>query len=162
MPVRLIAMPDQDSSLLMATNRRAAVGWGFMAVWLAMLAVFTWLFVTDGGFHQFSYPTEVAIIALFWLSGISGAVWVCSHPAIRIDRQDGQLVIRRTWPHRNSVESVAIAALPPPRLTMEPDDDGDLYFHCMIDMPDGRTVTFLQTPDKAQAEAAVEAFRRAL
>jgi hypothetical protein len=155
-------MHDHDPSPLTVTNRSAAVGWAFMAIWLAMLAVFTWLFVRDGGFHQFSYPTEVATIALFWLAGISGAVWVCSHPVIRIDRQDQHLVVCQTWPHRSSVESVGIAALPPPRLTMERDDEGDLYFRCMIDMPDGRTVTFLQTPDKAQAEAAVEAFRRAL
>ena len=44
------------------SNNMAIAGWIFMSIWLTGLCLITWVYVRDGGFHQFDPLIEVAIV----------------------------------------------------------------------------------------------------
>ncbi len=142
-------------------NRRAAVGWVFMAIWLGMLTIITWLFLRDDGFHQFSRPVEAGIILMFWVFGIGGAAYLFSHPLIRLVRRGDSLIVTERWLLRRRDCTVAIADLAPPRIDETVDSEGDPYFCCILDLPGGRAVAFSEHNRRAPAEEAILAFAAA-
>jgi hypothetical protein len=70
--------------------------WGFMALWLGMLGLFSWLLVREGGVRQFSYDIEVALLALFWFGGLAGLAHVSAMPIVRIERDGEALTVTET------------------------------------------------------------------
>jgi hypothetical protein len=137
------------------TNHSAAFGWGFMAIWLGMLALFTGLFVREGGFHQFSRDIEIAILSVFWLGGLAGVVQVLSNPLIRVERIGDDLIVTERWPLSSRRHRLPAGTPPPATVAAERDSDGDTYYACRLILPDGRAVYIFQSPVRAEAEHAL-------
>ena len=137
------------------TNRSAAFGWVFMAIWLAMLVMFTRLFIREGGFHQFSRDIEIAILAVFWLGGMAGVAHVLSAPLIRVERIGDTLIVTERWPLSSRRHRLPTGTRPQASVTAERDSDGDTYFACRLTLPDGRAVDVFRSPVRAEAEDAL-------
>jgi hypothetical protein len=144
------------------SNNMAVVGWVFMSIWLAGLCMITWLYVRDGGFHQFDPLIEVGIMLMFWLFGLGGASHLFGMPRVHITVESRMATIRETlpWSVREDIFSTrALKALP---LKFERDSDGDPYYSCLIETPGGRKVLVGGSPDAAVAQALRDRLEAAL
>jgi hypothetical protein len=139
-------------------ERSATFAWGLIAVWLGMLGMLTWLFLHEGGFGQFAYGIEVAIIAGFWFAGLGGAAHFLSEPVTRVTVEGAELRVAERTLFGQRVRRVPLAGLPPPRLVETKDSDGDAYFRCQIDLGDGTPATFFAGHRREEAEAAMDRF----
>lgn len=144
-------MPDEK---LVFRNNAAMFGWIFMTIWTAMLAVPTWRFIRDGGFHQFSPTVELAIIALFWLVGLVGCAHAFAKPRVRLTIADGDVELLERWVWHHRVEQFPLRELSAPTLIEDKDSESGPYFRCTITTPSGRTVSFSEHYNRQRAEAA--------
>ncbi len=134
-----------------------------MAVWLIFLAIFTWLFNRDGGFHQFSIEIELGILALFWLFGIAGASHVYNIELTKV-------VFENRSADSNTEISAAVIAIKPWSRTVEnlpadsfrdleiqrlKDSDGDEYFSLVFTTPGGRKYTLREGHDHGTVHATL-------
>ncbi len=136
-------------------NRSALAGWVFMAIWVAMLVIFTWLFIREGGFHQFSRGIELAIMAVFWLGGLAGVAHVLSAPLIRVERIGDDLTVTERWLFSSRRHRLPSGTPPPATVIAERDSEGDTYYACRLTLPDGHPVDVFRSPVRAEAEDAL-------
>lgn len=124
-------IPD-DRTVRILSNRIAGFAWGFMAIWVAMLALFTYLFLRDGGFHQFNPLIETGIMGLFWMFGLAGLGHAASKPLVFLDATPEGLTVTQRFPTRRVVDIVPAHQIPEPVVLHDRDDDGDPYFICEL------------------------------
>ena len=151
-------MPDRPPPpATVVSNNMAIALWIFMAVWLAMLGCFTYLFARDGS------PPEVGLfglplLGLFWLGGIGAGAWAFSQPLIRVSVSPQGVVARERWLWRVRERRYAAAALAASAIVAGTDSDGDPYFRCVLTLPGGQALTVAE----AHARQSVEAVQRRL
>ena len=158
-------MPDTTPALPLVPvirNRMPAAAWAFMAVWLGMVAVFTYLFARDGGMGQFGHHVEAGILALFWIAGIGAAGHFANIPIISVDRLGDRVVVTERRLFRRVTRDADIAALGGVRVEEGTDDEGDTYYRAVLTLPDGYCVTVAERHDRATVEAAAQRVRQAL
>lgn len=142
-------------------NRKAAFLWGFMAVWMIMLIVFTGLFLRDGPPAGHSLLLFGGVLAVFWTGGLAATGHVLSKPLIDVRlASTGEVCVRRRFLWRLEERRYARAAPVQATLVEGRDSDNDPYFHARLLLPDGDAVDLWEGHDRAQAVAEVERFRR--
>jgi hypothetical protein len=149
-----------SSEALEFKNNIAAFEWIFMLVWTAMLAIFTWLFIREGGFGEFQYFVEMAVIAAFWLFGAGFSAYFFKRARVHLSVADGKVLLRESWLWRSREESFPLAALAPAILVEEKDSEGDPYFRCAVLTPAGRTITICEGHHQPDVEAARDRLSR--
>ncbi|MBU2193872.1 MAG: hypothetical protein KJ796_20870 [Alphaproteobacteria bacterium] len=135
-------------------NNMAVVGWVFMAIWTGMLVLFTWLFIREGGFNQFSPPVEIGIMALFWLFSVGGCRFFFAMPRVQVTIVLSEVVVRERWAWRLREERFSLRKLAAPVFSEEKDSDGDAYFKSTLTLPSGRKVDIAEAHDKKAVQAA--------
>lgn len=141
-------------------NRRSLANWIFMSLWMGMLILFTWFFLRDGGFHQFSHEIEVGIMLVFWLGGLAGLSAMFRSPLIHVQRRGDRIIVTERWLLRRRIRDIPVAKIGPPRVRETTDSDGDRLYSCLIDLPDGDSIAFHETILREQAKARCDAFRQ--
>jgi len=155
-------MPDRPPPpATVVSNNMAIALWIFVAVWLAMLGCFTYLFARDGS------PPEVGVfglplLGLFWLGGIGVAAWAFSHPLIRVGVSPPGVVVRERWPWRARERRYDAAALAAPTIVVGTDSDGDPYFKCVLTLPGGEALTVAESHARPPVEAVQRRLETAL
>jgi len=146
-------MPDRPPRQpVVVRNNTAVFLWGFMAVWMAMLGCFTYIFVRDGGIPQvgmFGPP----LIAFFWLCGLGATGWAFSHPLIRVTISPREVVVRERWPWRVRERRYRLGQVAVPDIVAGTDSEGDPYFKCMLALPDGDPLPVAEAHGRPQVEA---------
>ncbi len=137
-------------------NRMAAVGWGFMVVWFAMLLAFTYIMGRDGPHPSQPPLLQQGVLALFWIVGITVAGHVLSKPITRlsVDAAGHATMLRRT-PFGREVEAWPPGAIAAIEVREGKDDEGDPYWTTLLVARDGaeRLIREGRDPD-AQREMA--------
>ena len=140
-------------------NRIAVAYWGFTAVWLSIVAGFTWVLVRDG--PPPGYPGEImwALIALFWLGGLALAGYTMDQPLYAV-AMNPQAVVSFTWqyPHKRIRKSYEAEQLGRPRVVEGTGSDGEPYYFARLDLPDGSVADLAEGHDRDRCEAAVARF----
>jgi hypothetical protein len=123
---------------LLIRNRIALFGWGFMAVWLLMLGLFTWLMARDGPHPSQPAWLQQGALALFWLVGLPAAAHVFSLPctALRVTSGGAASLTRRT-PFGREVETWPPGGIAAVEVRAGTDDEGDPCWRTMIVGADG-------------------------
>ncbi len=137
--------------------------WGIMTVWLIFLAVFTWLFIRDGGFHQFSIAVEISILILFWMFGIAGALYVYNVELTKLvverrstERGTGiSAVATAIKPWSRTVEIIPEESLRSLQIQTDKDSEGCEYFRLVLTTPGGRSYTLREGHDRDTVHATV-------
>lgn len=141
------------------SNRMPAFVWVFTLVWLALLLLFTGLMVRDGSPEASSPAFLWAVLAVFWLGGVGLTSYALSQPCyfVTVDKEG---LVRFTWqyPHRRLVKRFATEQLAPPRVVEIEDDEGNPYFSCCLDLPDGRRFKLAEAHDRSICEQACQRF----
>jgi hypothetical protein len=140
----------------------AAAAWVFMGIWLGMVALFTWLFVREGGMGQFGYDAEAAILGLFWLAGIAAAGYFANIPVISVDRAGDRAIVTERRLFRRTIRDVGISELGGVVVREDTDGEGDPYFRAVLSLPDGREVVVAERHDRATVNGAAVRVRAAL
>lgn len=143
-------------------NNMAIVGWIFMSIWMGMLLLITWLFVRDGGFHQFDPLVETGIMLLFWVFGLGGSAELFGRPRVRFVIEGGEVDVTERWLLRSRHETFPLADLAEPKLISDRDSDGDPYYRCGLVLPSGRKISVRESHDRATIEAECDRIKAAI
>jgi hypothetical protein len=138
-------------------NRMAAAGWAFMAVWLGMLVLFTWILARDGAHPSQPAWVQHGAIAFFWLIGIAAAGHLFAQPCTRLRvGAEGHVELVRRTPFGRQVERFAPGAIAAIEVRAGRDDEGDPYWRTFLVARDGRErlVSEGRLPEEEQALAA--------
>lgn len=156
-----MAQPSPRAGPVVFSNNKAVILWVFMALWLAMLASFTFLFWCDGGDPELG-GFGVVILAVFWLAGLGALSWAFGHPRIRVTVAGGEVVARESWLWGHSERRFATAEVAAPEIVQSIDSDGDPYFSCQLTLPGGGTLSVAESHLRPQVEAVQQRLLSAL
>lgn len=144
-------------------NRLAIAAWVFMALWLAFLALMTWV-LHSGGPHP-SQPAWVqqGAIGLFWLIGLPASLQAFAEPMtrLRIYPDRSATITRRSLLAREE-EHYPPSSIAAVEVRQGKDGDGDPIFRATLVAADGRERLIREGPDVAVQEALAQRARVAL
>lgn len=146
-----------DAKTIVANNT-PIFGWVFMFLWMAMLCVFTWLAIRDGGIPGHSHEFSALIFGLFWIFGVGGCRFMLSIPRVRASAGADGLRLEEIWLWKKQSFVLGSAAAQQLRIVDDKDDDGAPYFKCEVRLPDDRVIVLKES----HAREAVEGAHRAL
>jgi hypothetical protein len=148
-------------------NNSGLAGFIFMIVWIAMLALFTFIFIRDGGFHQFSMPIELGILGGFWIVGLFGAAHFGSLQGTRIEFVGDRAHITSFSPRqflRHTAlpkKEISLEHVSAAKLNSREDGDGDLVFECTATLS-GESLIFFQSSSRALAAENIDRWNKRL
>lgn len=135
----------------------------FALVFLAMVAMFSWLAIRDGSPPGWSSGGMLLVLAAFWLFGLGFAAHAVNQPRVRIDiGDDGQVSVALGRVFRAEHCRYRAAELGPAELVEGSDDEGAPYFHARLRLPGRGSVDFAEGHHRGLCEQAVERFNAAL
>jgi hypothetical protein len=146
-----------SSEKRVASDKGAIAGWVFMAIWLSFLGIFTWIFIRDGGFHQFAPPLELGIMLLFWCFGAAGASYMFGMPIVTLEVSGDDFIARERWLRSTRVSRFPIGPHSCPAIRKTKDSEGDDLFLAEVTMPDGRKISVGGRADLESASAWLSA-----
>lgn len=103
-------------------NRSASFGWGFAALWLALLVAMTYVFVRDGPPSGYSSPIVIAILAFFWIGGVGLVAFVLNKPCFLVTVEPDNR-ISATWRYPHKVVRKQFGLRPVQPCTLWPEDE---------------------------------------
>jgi hypothetical protein len=103
--------------------------WGFMAVWMTGLCLFTYLVVRDGPPRGSSWWTVGPLLGAGWLGGLGASRWVAGQRSLVVD-VDAVGGLDVTWfsPLGRQRRRVEARQVQPAAVVVAKDADGDPYF----------------------------------
>jgi hypothetical protein len=149
--------PRMAAPALEVRNRMAAFGWGFMAIWLGMLVLFTFIMGRDGPHPSQPALLQQGVLAVFWIVGLTVAGHVLSQPCTSLSvAADGTATLARRTPLRREVETWPPGAIAAIEVRAGKDDEGDPYWRTLLVARDGaeRLIREGRDPDDQRALAA--------
>ena len=135
-------------------NDKAVFLWGFMLVWLAMLAIMTYVAARDGvpQTGRWTWP----ILALFWLTGIAAARWAATFARVRVTLVAAGVIVCERFPFSTIEKRYRSRDLTAPRVEETKDSDGDPYYTCVLELPGGHAVTVAEGSHRPDVEAVFD------
>ncbi len=94
------------------------------------------------------------ILGGLWQFGVGGAAWAFMPARIAVSVAAGGVLARETWLWRVRQRRYAAADVFVPYVAVSTDNDGDLYFKCLLWLPDGRVLTVAEGYKRPQIDAA--------
>lgn len=144
-------------------NRMAAFGWGFMAVWLGMVALFTFIMGRDGPHPSQPALLQHAVLAAFWVFGLAATAHVMSKPCTHLSvAADGTATLVRRTPLRREAETWPPGAVAAIEVRTETDDEGDPYWRSFLVARDGAEHLIREGRDPEEQRALAARLRAAL
>ena len=129
--------------------------WLFVAVWIAMLACFSYIAWRDGGIAQtgrWTWP----LLGGFWLAGAGIAGWAARFPLLRVELAADGLRLRERYPLRAVETRYRTRDLAAPRVEPARDDDGDARYDGALELPGRRRVVLCSSADAGTAQRCCE------
>jgi hypothetical protein len=140
-------------------NRVAWAIWIFMALWMTFLIAMTWVVIRDGPPDGQSPTTIAAVLAFFWVGGLTVSTWACTIRILRVDVSDsGALDIVWRSPLRAERRRVEALDVPPAVVVDGKDSDGDPYFTCRVTLADGTALDLAEGHARPPVEDAAARF----
>jgi hypothetical protein len=143
-----------SAQTLVLRNRMALAGWIFMAIWISLLCLITYILVRDGSIPGTGPLAGMGVIALFWIFGVAGCAYAYAIPCVAVTIRDRRVSVRERFLMRTREETFPVANLMTPLLVETKDDEGEPYFRCELTTPAGRKVVCNEGHDRASVEAA--------
>ena len=133
--------------------------WGFMAVWMAGLGLFTYLVIRAGPPGGQSWWVVGPLLAAGWLGSLGATRWAASQRALLVD-VDALGGLDITWyslfgRQRRRVEARQVR---PAGVVATKDGDGDPYFVCRVTLGDGTELDLSEGHDRPTIEREAERF----
>ncbi|SIO30539.1 hypothetical protein [Vannielia litorea] len=147
--------PGVPRATPLVANRTPAVLWVFLAVWVGMLCMATWVTVRDGSPE--GYPPELfrALLGLFWLAGLCMVAYSANAPCFfAAVTADGRLRLTWRYPHRRRRQAYEATELTLPEVQEGTDNDGDACFRAVLLLPDGAEFVLAEGHAREACEAA--------
>jgi hypothetical protein len=129
--------------------------WVFMAIWMTMLAIFTWLAIRDGGIPEMHPMLATTMLAVFWVAGVGFTAAVLQMPCYRLVVELGMVEAVRFTPLRRESERHRARSLKLLPIVDGKDSDGDPYFKARVETPTGLQLTIAESNDRSMVEAAL-------
>jgi len=136
-------------------NYLAIFLWVFMAIWMGMLTLFTWLAIRDGGIPDMHPTSASVLLGVFWLAGIGFTTALLQLPCYRLVVELGSAEALRFTPLHRQIERHRANQLKPLPLVVGTDSDGDPYFQAQVETPTGLRLTIAESSDRSAVEAAL-------
>lgn len=98
-----------------------------MMIWMSFLVMMTYVFIRDGGFHQFEPQIEMAIIFGFWVFGLGGSGYFFSQPAVTLQITPNQIIATEIWLTKKETHPLKKEDVKDIYIRAHRDSDGDSY-----------------------------------
>lgn len=145
------------------TNRRVVAVWVFMTIWMAFLALMTWVLHRDGPHPSQPAWVQFGAIGLFWLVGLPVTLQAFAEPMTRLRvHPDRSVTIGRRSLLGREEEGFPPGSIAAVELRQARDSDGDTTFRTVLVAIDGRERLVREGPVAAEQEALVQRLRAAL
>lgn len=162
-----------SSSSLKFRNRSAVFGWGFMACFLIICAMFTYLLVREGPGNIAINPPEnmnpyppwvlPVVNLVFWMAGIAAAAHFWRIPCQVVEVQpDRSVVVTSRYPFGSERRHIPNDRLRPARVLESHDSEGDPYFECKLSDVDGFSATIAENSSREYCESVCDEFNEAI
>ncbi|MDO9414953.1 hypothetical protein [Pararhizobium sp.] len=138
-------------------NNIIIVLWVFMALWMAMLLLITFLYLRDG-FKDTDPHLAALAMGFFWLFGTAGSAWAFSQPRTRVDAGPGRIVVRERYLLYSRTHHYSAAAAPPSTHISKEIDDGEATYSLMLETPQGRRIPIVSRSERHEVETERERF----
>lgn len=149
--------------VLIIRNRTALFGWIFIAFFLTICALFSYLLVRDGPGNVPIHPPEnmsrypawalPAVNMVFWFGGVAAAVHIGRIPMVRVEvRSDRSVVVACRYPLGVESRCITNDQLCAARVFESVDSEGDAYFECRLRAADGFAVTIAESSSREHCE----------
>ena len=133
-------MSRLSTSTPILRNRIAFFGWGFMAMWMAMISAFTWWFFQSRSIPGHSFELTVLFLIGGWLFGTAGSAFFFNRPVTSVHVHGDRVTLLERWPLRSSTQTFSVTDAARVVLRDEKDSEGDPYYVWYLLTPDGREV----------------------
>ena len=144
-------------------NRVPVFGWGFMAVWLGMVALFTFVMGRDGPDPSQPAVLQHAVLAAFWVFGLAATPHVMSKPCTRLSvASDGTATLMRRTPLRREVETWPPGAIAAVAVRAATDVEGGPYCYSVLVARGGAEHLIHEGRDPEEERALAASLRAAL
>lgn len=144
-------------------NRIVFFYWGFSFLFMLFVVAMSYVFWRDGPPPGHSAPFMLSVLALFWTAGTGLCTYAASQPAVYIMvLPDGSLSITWRYPFNAIRKQYPRAIVPCAQLVQAKDDEGDLYFHSRLLLPDGESIDIAEGHAKERCEKECARFNAAL
>jgi hypothetical protein len=145
-------MPNARNPQAVAFRNNAPVpAWIFMGVWMATLCCQTYIYVRDfGGELDWMGP----LLLLFWVFGFRGCKWALSQPRVSVEIAARSALTRETFLWATRERRFAASDLSVPDVIEGKDGEDDLYFKCLLTLPDHRSLVVAEGGRRESVDAA--------
>ncbi len=143
-------------------NRNALALWGFAAIWLAMLVMFTLLVVRDGPPEGYSLSFTAAVLSVFWLGGFALVSAVVGKACFSVVISPEQVTFSSRYPHKRTRTIVPTGRVGRAEVVEARDSDGDACFYARLRLPDGTDFDLSEGYSRGYCEATCREFSRAI
>src|SRR5919199_1522206 len=144
------------------TNRIALFYRGFMALFLAGVALITWVAVRDRATLEGSEWLALVLLP-FWLAGLFGCWWAFRQDTVRVEvTGPGRLELTRSTLFRSTRVEITATMIGQITVVEDRDSNGDPYFRGVLTAVGVGNVTISEGHRRASVENDVNRLRSAL
>lgn len=98
-----------------------------MIIWMVFLGLMTYVFIREGGFHQFDPQWEITLLAGFWFFGVSATGYFLSQPVTRLEIANEKINLTETWLFKKEFHQLQKADIKELYIKTHLNSDGDSH-----------------------------------
>jgi hypothetical protein len=149
--------------MLTFRHRIALFEWSFSAVFVFIVALFTYVLVRDGAPSGYSLEFMLFVMGCFWLGGIVLLEYASSRACVEvICRGAAGIAIRWRYPFKSVARVARRSEVLPASVVESQDSEGDPYFHARVCLSDGTIVDIAEGHDAAHCRSICDQFNAAV
>ena len=149
----------QDRQPVIFRNNAPVAAWIFVAVWMAMLCWYSYIYIRDfGGELDWMGP----LLLFFWGVGFYQCRQFLRQPRVRVEIDRHSVLTRESFPWSTREDRFAVSALSVSDVIESKDGEGDPYYRCDLKLPGNRGLTIAESGSRPKVDAAREHLLAAL
>jgi hypothetical protein len=147
---------------LIFRNYKAAFLWGFMAVFMAFVALMTWVLFRDLSASKSQGLWQAVIMSVFWIAGLGFSMFAAGRPCMTVVVQPRTIRIVHRYPFSRKQHDVSYGELTSAQVVESRDSEGDPYFYARTSLKDGSRIDLFESHRREKCETVCANFNDAV
>jgi hypothetical protein len=148
--------------MMVFRNYKAAFLWGFMAIFMSLVALMTWVLFRDLSKSQSHGVWQSVIMGVFWIAGLGFSAFAASQPCVKVVVAHGFVRIVHRYPFSRLEHELPYDRAKPAQIVESRDSEGDPYFSARAGMVDGLPIDLFESHSRGKCEAVCVEYNAAV